>query len=101
MSFGFKHFNKLRCKHHIFDFLPEFILNNFEYGVKPQFKNFTVFKADMNLLSFFGNDLVDGFKNKTMVFGGFGFTDKVKPQIISIKFLISFNVKVHFVKVNF
>ena len=81
--------------------MPEFKLNNFEDGVKPQFKNFTVFKTDMNLLSFLCNDLVDGFKHKTMIFGGFGFADKVKPQIIGIHFLLTFYVKVHFIEIDF
>lgn len=101
MSFGLKHFNKLRRKDHIFDFLPKFKFDYFKNGVKPVFKNFTVLEPDMNLLSFLRYELIDGLKDEAMVFGGFGLTNEVKPEIISVKFLVALNVKVHFVEVNF
>jgi hypothetical protein len=101
LGFGFEELNKFRGEHHIFDFLPKLILNETENGIKPLPKCINLFKADMNLLAFFSDNLVDGFENKAMILSGFGLAYKVKPQIVSIKLLIPLDVKVHFIKIDF
>ena len=81
--------------------MPKLILNETENSIEPLSKCVDLLKADMDLLAFFRDDLIDGFKNKAMILGGFGLAYKVKPQIISIKFLIPLHVKVHFIKIDF
>ena len=81
--------------------MPKIILNKFHDAIKPLFKDLNVLKPDVNLLSFLCNDFIYRLQNETIVLCSFGFTYKIKSQVIGVEFMVALYVQVHFVKINF